>query len=298
LKPRFKVSKYLFMRKLVAFDLDGTVLKGNGVPAPGAVDALYEMVERGIAIASISGRNVDRSLYPFRAYPDICAAMFIGAYNGAFVISPMKDRGRDVLLEQRMPGEAFEELIEEITQERYNFLYYFLTPGKNGEVTEQIFSNMPSASTKALQMQTGATLTFDVTLLNRLIGGDLPRPPKLLILPGKEERDRVYEELKERYDGRLYIAKTSDDRVELMHPDVSKRIAVERIAETCKVPLRDVVAVGDGDNDLPMLTAVGVGVLMKNATQEVKDAVEGASVQLGPACDEGGFAEVVKKYLV
>ena len=51
--------------RLVAFDLDGTLLEGRGRMSNASGSALRRLARAGIALASISGRNVGWSLAPF-----------------------------------------------------------------------------------------------------------------------------------------------------------------------------------------------------------------------------------------
>ena len=59
------------------------------------------------------------------------------------------------------------------------------------------------------------------------------------------------------------------------------------------------LAIGDADNDLPMLRVAGVGVLMGNAKSEVKEAIaEWENVRVGPAFVEDGFAQIVREVVL
>ena len=80
------------MIDLVAFDLDGTVLDSEGRLAASAVEAIEELIARGIPTASISGRSIRRGQYPFMAYPALARALYIGGYNGSVVLGPGEGR--------------------------------------------------------------------------------------------------------------------------------------------------------------------------------------------------------------
>ena len=57
------------------------------------------------------------------------------------------------------------------------------------------------------------------------------------------------------------------------------------------------IAIGDGDNDLPMLRAAGIGVLMGNAKPEVRRLAEGAHIEVGPSLEEEGFSATISRYV-
>ncbi|MCE2448086.1 MAG: HAD hydrolase family protein [Candidatus Latescibacteria bacterium] len=77
-----------------------------------------------------------------------------------------------------------------------------------------------------------------------------------------------------------------------MNKGVALRTLIERIGGSTD----RVLAVGDADNDLPMLRAAGIGVLLGNAKDEVKAAVAGDGVRIGPSFAEDGFAKMVREY--
>lgn len=284
------------MIKLVAFDLDGTVLNGLGVASAESLRAIREVRARGIALSTMSGRNVAKSLAPFSGEPGLTDAMHCGAYNGALVVGPLTDGRRRVVFEQRMPKDALSDLLVHIRERSYNFIYYACEPHPALGVEERYLSDRPSPSTDNIIRQVGAEFAFDAGLLSRI--QRLGPPPKILILPGEDRRDAVFHEVADRFKGRLYVARTDRDRVELMHPQVNKWAALERIARSQGIDLSETLAVGDGDNDLPMILGAGVGLVMGNAPDHVKARADGNRVHLIPAFEEEGFAKAMRKYVL
>ena len=61
--------------------------------------------------------------------------------------------------------------------------------------------------------------------------------------------------------------------------------------------LEETLACGDGDNDLPMLRAARIGVLMGNAKPEVRRLAEGAQIEVGPSLVEEGFSATISRYV-
>jgi Cof subfamily protein (haloacid dehalogenase superfamily) len=286
------------MIKLVAFDLDGTVLNSAGIASPESLRAIREMQDRGVALSTMSGRNVVKSLAPFSGEPGLTDAMHCGAYNGALVVSPLRSGRRSVIFEQRMPEGALQDLLTHIQDRAYNFIYYACDPHPALGVEERYLSDRPSASTDNIVRQVGAEFTFDPVLLDRIRRGDLVPPPKVLILPGEGRRDAVFREVSDLFQGRLYVARTDRDRVELMHPRVNKGAALGRIARSQGVDVSETLAIGDGDNDLPMILGAGVGLVMGDAPDHVRAKADGRRVRLVPAFEEEGFAKAMRKYVL
>jgi Cof subfamily protein (haloacid dehalogenase superfamily) len=97
-------------------------------------------------------------------------------------------------------------------------------------------------------------------------------------------------ELERIFDGKLYVAQSSFDILELLHPEVSKGNALSVIAEDLHIKPEEIVAFGDNHNDIGMLQLAGLGVAMGNAHDEVKLAAD--YVTLSNA--EDGVAVVIE----
>jgi Cof subfamily protein (haloacid dehalogenase superfamily) len=101
-------------------------------------------------------------------------------------------------------------------------------------------------------------------------------------------------ELEHIFDGKLYVAQSSFDMIELLHPGVSKGKALSVIAKDLHIKHEEIVAFGDNHNDIGMLQLAGLGVAMGNAPEEVKMAAN--YVTLSNA--EDGVAEVLEKMIL
>ena len=72
------------------------------------------------------------------------------------------------------------------------------------------------------------------------------------------------------------------DSVMVLSPGVDKAVGLRRAATLLDVPMHDVIAVGDGENDCAMLRAAGAGVAVDNALQAVKDCADVVLTEAGP----------------
>lgn len=71
---------------------------------------------------------------------------------------------------------------------------------------------------------------------------------------------------------RFYVVRTDPHFIEVMNPQTSKGNALRDLTDHLGLTLANVMALGDQDNDLPMITAAGLGVAMGNANDRVKAA--------------------------
>lgn len=92
-------------------------------------------------------------------------------------------------------------------------------------------------------------------------------PPKLLIMEPEKVIPALEEELKERFGGRFRINTSKPFLLEIIPKNISKAVAVERLAKKYNIAREEIICVGDSENDVPMLDYAGLGVAVDNATQ-------------------------------
>lgn len=112
-----------------------------------------------------------------------------------------------------------------------------------------------------------------------------------LLFCEKAARDEVYEKIKFLP---LRFSSLTGLTMEINAPGVSKAAGLRTLCAHLGVEPADCVAVGDADNDLEMLRAVGLGVAMGNALP----AVKAAAAAVVSDCDHDGCAEAIEEFLL
>ena len=280
------------MIDLVAFDLDGTVLDSEGRLAASAVTAIEELIVRGIPTASVSGRSIRRGLYPFTAYPALARALYIGGYNGSVVLGPGAGAEREVLREERLDEASFAQIVEYGRAEGLNLIYCLFERTAAG-VAEEYRYVRPMDYLESFE-EPGMVL--DVDLYARCQSGELGTPAKVMLEVEPERREQHIADIEALCGDQIYVAWANPGMVEFMRRGVNKGVALQTLTERVGGCAERVLAIGDANNDLPMLRAAGIGVLLGNAKDEVKAAVAGDGVRIGPAFVEDGFAKMVREY--
>lgn len=281
--------------KLVAFDLDGTILDHENKPSQAALETVQSLIDQDVHVASISGRSISKSQQPFETHTTFASNMLVGGYNGAVALDRVKDGKRRVLLQQRMPEELYRDIVDLLAEWEMNFIYCHLDVDDDGLHIEDYVTIERDGTVDFMTIQTGTEFVIEPDLVGRLQASDFPVPPKLLILPGPKRREAVLADLKARYGDKLYMERTDSDRIETMHPEVDKAGALAAIAASCDVDVSETMAVGDGSNDLSMLSSAGRGVLLGNADELTREAAANQDVLLGASFSEEGFARAVSE---
>ncbi len=132
------------------------------------------------------------------------------------------------------------------------------------------------------------------------IPDELPAPPPKVIVICKKERSRgILEDFEHRHaqlvEGRAQSVFSSDILLEYIPLEVSKGIALVQLCNILDIPVGNSVAVGDEANDIPMLDAAGIAVVMKNGTQAAKSH---ADYITGRTNNEDGISEVLERYFI
>jgi len=115
---------------------------------------------------------------------------------------------------------------------------------------------------------------------------------KFLTHTHKRDIQKLADLMHKEYDNDFFVVVTSPEDVELFPKYVSKGQAVERLAKHLKINLKQVMAIGDMDNDIPMLKIAGKSVAMSNSPEEVFDV----SDEVVPDNNHSGVSVAIERF--
>ncbi len=266
--------------RLVALDLDGTLLGSDGrVPGPNR-EALSRAAQAGVTVALASGRMTDCIAPTAESLGIDCPVI---AYNGGMVRGSGAE-AREVVFHVPLPAEYGRELID-YCRGRY-LLNFYLDDALYAE-------GLPALAPwrKIYSDQTGAVyhLVDDLGVLRERA------PTKAIIIASHDERERLHDEWAARWGDRTTIIKTNPEYLEFLNRDTDKGVALDALACHLGLAREEVMAMGDGDNDAPMLRAAGLGVAVANASPLTK---ESADLVMDLTHDECAVAKAVERYVL
>jgi hydroxymethylpyrimidine pyrophosphatase-like HAD family hydrolase len=119
-------------------------------------------------------------------------------------------------------------------------------------------------------------------------------PTKLLFVAEPPVVDRTVARLETYFAGRLTVLRSHTLFGELTPLGISKGAALKTLAARLGIPREQVIAIGDHENDLPMITWAGLGLAMGNAIP----AVRAAAAAVIPSVDEAGVAWAINQYIL
>ena len=95
-------------------------------------------------------------------------------------------------------------------------------------------------------------------------------PNKLLLMTATENFEATWQDVEEKFKGRVDVTSSKDNYLELMEPGVNKWQAVKSLAESFGIKQEEIMCIGDSNNDLSMIKNAGIGVAVANAKPQVQ----------------------------
>ena len=268
--------------RLIASDIDGTLLPRGGAISERTRRAVQGCRERGIPFIISSGRwigaleGVARQAGVVQQAGTEGMPMIIA--NGAAVVGPDSETLQEWLMDDVDVRRAYE-----------------IMRGFGLQVNGYVRDALYCVNTRALVRQSTMIREYLGTGHARLVVDDeaafeaeaLHRAYKLEGLI--EDPERIGAAREALRETGLVVTYSSPRNVEVMAAGVGKGVALRWLAGELGVPLADCMAFGDNDNDLDMLTAVGWPVVVSNGTDEAKAAAR----LIAPADAEDGVARII-----
>ena len=241
---------------------------------PRTREALASARDAGLHVVVVTGRMF-RSVSPYIAEAALTTPVV--CYQGAVVADSVSG---EFLLHEPIPLELAREAIATLGEERFPVNCYVgdelyvarATPESDSYAS---FQNLPVH-------EVGDLLAW------------LDRPPtKLVAIGDPAALDGLEQRMKERFAGRLYVAKSLPYFLEFASPAVTKASGFAFVAEHLGFGAADTIAFGDGENDVELLEWAGYAVAVANAHERVLAVADFVC----PPVHEDGVSQVIEALL-
>jgi len=265
--------------KALALDLDGTLMNSNKELSDKNKYAVWEAIEAGTAVILASGRP----LFGVRPVADLLELNkrggFILAYNGGNI---WDCKAGKLVYKKEIPANCITDICEVAKEFDAAPLTYFGDKIISERATDEyVIKEAFCNNAEVLQIDDiPAFVNYPVAKL--LVVGEhrklLPVRDKLLNLNGNE----------------LDIFFSEDYFLEIVPKNIRKDASIHALLLHLGIRQSELIACGDGLNDISMLKYAGLGVAMKNAYSEVQKIAD----YIAPSNDDDGVAAVIKKFLL
>lgn len=276
---------------LVILDLDGTIINAyQRLPISQAVhDTIAAVQAAGVIVTIGTGRTLDYIRHSLHGNLELTHPVL--TTQGAVIGDPVSGH---VLIEEALPRDKAREIAAFVDAHRYPTAFYF----NDADGHTQVFRNSLGATftEEALLHHLLGAPGVQVEAFSPLLAAPDAHPPVKVIafnhgIPGDID---LLPEYQRRFSPPLSITRTHEWLVETTAPGVDKGSGLHRLCDLLNIDIRRVMAIGDSDNDIPMLEVAGLGVAMGNASDHVK-AVAG---WVAPTIDEEGAAVAMQRWIL
>ncbi len=244
--------------KIIALDMDDTLLTSQKSISTKNQEAIAQALQKGIKVVLCSGRT-HNAITGYAKTLGIAGSDQYMITNGGGMIENMNG---DILFERTLSNGFYHEFVDFIKK---NKLHYNVVDNKGNTYTSQVDWIDKYTVTQAFENDNGLYIREP---------DDMPKDFKIVkaIINGNEqELDNISDMVHQRFDKDYFVVRTGVGFLEVFPQNVNKGEAVKHLASLLKVNLSDVMAMGDRDNDIPMLKIAGKGIAMENAMPGVKD---------------------------
>ena len=271
--------------KLLALDLDGTLLNSKKELTPRTRDALYAAAEAGVEIVPTTGRFFTGMPEVIQKLPFLHYAITI---NGAQVYDIRRQKAVSTA---EIPLEAALRVLEYL--DGFPVIY-------------DCYQDSWGWMTRAMQENAAAFVPFDYALrmvralrtpvdeLKAYLRERNRGVQKLqLFTPDDALRRQLFKDLTARF-GTLNVSTSMPCNIEINDAHANKGEAIASLAAYLGLPMAATMAIGDGLNDRSMIQMTGLGVAMANACPEILALAD----EVTASCDEDGAALAIERHCV
>lgn len=259
--------------KLIASDLDGTLLNDEGRISAENVRAVKKAMDLGIRFVVATGRSYEAARMPLQAANITCPIISL---NGAVTYGA----DQTVMSRIEMEREVSKKILK-VCQKYNMYIEFFTSNGIYSESREGFVevlvdimkSANPTISEKEIREK--ADLRFQaepVTFIEHYEQifdiENLEIYKVLAFSTVQDQLEAVHKELESDTD--IAITSSGDINLEFNHPEAQKGFALKHYAARLGIDMKDVMSLGDNWNDASMLEMAGRGVAMANAADGIK----------------------------
>jgi Cof subfamily protein (haloacid dehalogenase superfamily) len=242
--------------KLVVMDCDGTLLDKNQQIRPVDREALVELAENNIILATASGRNETETEEVVAQIPtSVHRSLHRIVQNGAAVY---------VHREEQIYAKHFQpELVTQIDEfGRKMKAPLFIS------TADRIYIPRKANIFSVIERTTSAPICYDPTIISR-VGIDI-FPSKICFIGDQEKLKRLLPHLREHFSEKIEASITGPIHLDVMPSGVNKAVGICKLAEYMHLSIKEIAVIGDAGNDIPMFKLAGHSFVMEHAQPDVK----------------------------
>ncbi len=261
------------MIKMVATDIDGTILNWDFEFSPEVIECIKKLTKNNIKVVLVTGRMHRAAL---KLAQKLELETPIVSYQGGLI----KEQSGKTLYEKTMDVKYAKQVIKWAKENNVHINLYM------DDVLYVENDNI------AVKRYTGERfIPYEVCNFDEL---EIKNVNKILAIDFDDvERVTGWVDYLKQKLPELYIVKSTPYFCEISNPEAKKSCAVEFLSNYYGIKKEEILAIGDQNNDIELLKAGGVAVAMGNATDELKKHADFVTDTI----DNNGFVKAVEKFV-
>lgn len=270
--------------RLIALDLDGTLLDSRKRLPERNKKALEECIARGILIVPCTGRIAKGIPEAVRNIPGVRYAVTV---NGGMLLDLQEDR---VLDEKLLPMDIAAEIYDLLAG--YHVMCDAYIQGQ-GFSERYCFEHMDEYDVPPVVQELVYQTRIPVDNIKEYIRERYAAVDKLnLFFNDPQERAEVRRLLEERGD--VVVSSSFPYNLEINGPGAEKGEGLLRLARILGIKPEETMAFGDGENDFSMIDKAGIGIVMENGVDKLKKIAD----YIAPDNNDAGVGQMLEKLIL
>ncbi len=267
--------------RLLALDIDGTLLQSNHRLAKQTKEAIEYAKRKGVYVTLATGRS-------FPSAQKVANALNLDTdiitHDGAFIGSSLENP----IFERRLNNDKAFHIVELLEKHNCHIRVMHEKFAIGNKIRQKNF--LVAKMTVGIGDPVFYPVTFVDSLSNYLLS-DPVMPPKIhAFFFHEKDRQHAKEDLLKQIPG-IHVTSSSEGGLEIVSEGISKATGLQILGQKLGIGLNKMVAIGAYDNDLEMITQVGLGVAMGNAPKYIRDQADWVT----RSNNQNGVAYMVKE---
>jgi hypothetical protein len=264
------------MYKLVACDLDDTLLRNDFSISENNIRAINDLKKKDVKFVVITGR-ITAAAKSFVESLDI--KLPYGSFQGGKIIDPLTGK---TIYSCELEKERIEGIIDYAQKNGVHVNLYD---------DEKIYVNK---ATKWSEYYKKFAKNVDIVEVGDLLKYNFQKTPKMVLIDEREKLDLIEPELKSIIDHDINMFFSKKNFLEFTNKNATKGYALKFLADCWGIDSKNVMAIGDNHNDTSMIEYAGLGVCVANGEDEIKKKADYITL----SNEDDGVAYVLDKFIL
>lgn len=266
------------MYKLIAIDMDGTLLSKDRTISKANYDAIQNAKSKGVKVVLATGRPIKGILEYLKQLKLLSKDEYAVTYNGALV----QNTDHSEIIAKKPLSMADNLYLYNLSKKLQVNIHSLtldccITPKKNKY--SELEAELNSIPLKEVNFK---ALDYNTTIV------------KTMFIDDEKILDRVIKNLPEEVYEKFTVVRSAPYFLEFLDKSSNKGVGVHLLAENLGIKREEVICIGDAGNDIHMVEYAGLGVAMENAFDELKNVAD----YITTSNEEDGVAHVINKFIL